>query len=53
MREQLARDSLQIAQVAEMSLPARAEVLAGRDSRGFVMSVEQLVHQTGQLLAPS
>jgi hypothetical protein len=48
--ELLARDSLQIAQIAEMSLPARVEILAGRDSRGVVMSVEQLVHQARQLL---
>ena len=36
---------------AEMSLPARVEVLAGRDSCGVVVSVEQLVHQARQLLA--
>jgi hypothetical protein len=50
LRELLARDSLQIAQVAEMSLPARVEVLAGRDSSGVIMSVEQLVDQARQLL---
>jgi hypothetical protein len=50
IRELLARDSLQIAQIAEMSLPVRVEVQAGRDSRGVVMSVEQLVHQARQLL---
>jgi hypothetical protein len=50
VRELLARDSLQIAQIAEMSLPARVEILAARDSRGVVMSVEQLVHQARQLL---
>jgi hypothetical protein len=50
-REQLARDSLKIAQITEMSLPASVEVLAGRDSCGVVMSVQQLVHQARQLLA--
>jgi hypothetical protein len=49
-REHLAPYSLQIAQIAEMSLPARVEILAGRESRGVVMSVEQLVHQARQLL---
>lgn len=51
MREQLVRDSLQIAQIAEMGLPAHVEILASRDSRGVVMSVEQLVHPARQLLA--
>jgi hypothetical protein len=38
-REHLAPDSLQVAQIAEMSLPVRLEVLAGRDSGGVVVSV--------------
>jgi hypothetical protein len=38
-REHLARHPLQIAQIAEMSLPVHLEVLAGRDSCGVVVSV--------------
>jgi hypothetical protein len=34
-----------------MGLPAHVEILASRDSRGVVMSVEQLVHPARQLLA--
>ena len=49
----LTRDSLQVAQIAEMSPPSRVEVLAGCDSCGVVVSVEQLVHQSGQLLVRS
>jgi hypothetical protein len=51
MREQPARDSLQIAQIAEVSLPARVEVLAARDPCGVVVRVQRLVYQTRQLLA--
>ena len=53
MGELLTRDSLQVAQIAEMSPPSRVEVLAGCDSCGVVVSVEQLVHQSGQLLVRS
>jgi hypothetical protein len=38
-REHLAPHPLQIAQIAEMSLPVHLEVLAGRDSCGVVVSV--------------
>jgi len=50
LRQYLAGQALQVAQIAQVRLPAPVERQVGRESRGVLMSIEQLIGDQGQLL---